>query len=89
MPLRTIGLEYSPTSVMYLNVPSILKLQLASIHSNLESDTISFVIKCEGSWTKKLYDVISLPSSVDHLEVSVEGPYGHPSTHFLRNIARS
>ncbi|XP_016499621.1 ferric reduction oxidase 2 isoform X2 [Nicotiana tabacum] len=83
------GLEYSPTSVMFLNVPSISKLQwhpfTVTSNSNLESDTISVVIKCEGSWTKKLYDVISLPSPVDRLEVSVEGPYGPVSTHFLRH----
>ncbi|XP_009621944.1 ferric reduction oxidase 2-like isoform X2 [Nicotiana tomentosiformis] len=83
------GLEYSPTSVMFLNVPSISKLQwhpfTVTSNSNLESDTISVVIKCEGSWTKKLYDVISLPSPVDRLEVSVEGPYGPASTHFLRH----
>ncbi|CAN4111559.1 unnamed protein product [Withania somnifera] len=83
------GLEYSPTSVMFLNVPSISKLQwhpfTVTSNSNLESDTISVVIKCEGGWTKKLYDVMSLPSSVDRLDVSVEGPYGPASTHFLRH----
>ncbi|KAK4738812.1 hypothetical protein R3W88_002509 [Solanum pinnatisectum] len=83
------GLEYSPTSIMFLNVPSISKLQwhpfTVTSNSNLESDTISVVIKCEASWTKKLYSVMSLPSSVDHLDVSVEGPYGPASTHFLRH----
>ncbi|KAK6804568.1 hypothetical protein RDI58_002352 [Solanum bulbocastanum] len=83
------GLEYSPTSIMFLNVPSISKLQwhpfTVTSNSNLESDTISVVIKCEGSWTKKLYSVMSLPSSVDRLDVSVEGPYGPASTHFLRH----
>ncbi|KAL3349103.1 hypothetical protein AABB24_022303 [Solanum stoloniferum] len=83
------GLEYSPMSIMFLNVPSISKLQwhpfTVTSNSNLESDTISVVIKCEGSWTKKLYSVMSLPSSVDRLDVSVEGPYGPASTHFLRH----
>ncbi|XP_049388064.1 ferric reduction oxidase 2-like [Solanum stenotomum] len=83
------GLEYSPTSIMFLNVPSISKLQwhpfTVTSNSNLESDTISVVIKCEGSWTKKLYSVMSLPSSVNRLDVSVEGPYGPASTHFLRH----
>lgn len=73
---------------MFLNVPTISKLQwhpfTVTSNSNLESDTISVVIKCEGNWTKKLYDVISLPSPVDRLDVSVEGPYGPASTHFLR-----
>nr|XP_004229896.2 ferric reduction oxidase 2 [Solanum lycopersicum] len=83
------GLEYSPTSIMFLNVPSISKLQwhpfTVTSNSNLESDTISVVIKCEGSWTKKLYSVMSLPKPVDRLDVSVEGPYGPASTHFLRH----
>ncbi|KAH0726495.1 hypothetical protein KY284_002360 [Solanum tuberosum] len=83
------GLEYAPTSIMFLNVPSISKLQwhpfTVTSNSNLESDTISVVIKCEGSWTKKLYSVMSLPSSVNRLDVSVEGPYGPASTHFLRH----
>ncbi|WMV11469.1 hypothetical protein MTR67_004854 [Solanum verrucosum] len=83
------GLEYSPTSIMFLNVPSISKLQwhpfTVTSNSNLESDTISVVIKCEGSWTKKLYSVMSLPSSVNRIDVSVEGPYGPASTHFLRH----
>ncbi|WMV11467.1 hypothetical protein MTR67_004852 [Solanum verrucosum] len=83
------GLEYAPTSIMFLNVPSISKLQwhpfTVTSNSNLESDTISVVIKCEGSWTKKLYSVMSLPSSVNRIDVSVEGPYGPASTHFLRH----
>ncbi|KAL0464829.1 UNVERIFIED_CONTAM: Ferric reduction oxidase 2 [Sesamum latifolium] len=54
-------------------------------NSNLEPERLSVVIKCEGSWTQKLYDIISSPSSIDRLQVSVEGPNGPASTHFLRH----
>lgn len=38
-------------------------------------------MKCNGSWTRKRHE--QLASSVDHLQVSVEGPYGPTSSHFL------
>ncbi|KAL0400712.1 UNVERIFIED_CONTAM: Ferric reduction oxidase 4 [Sesamum latifolium] len=50
--------------------------------SNLETDKLSVVIKSQGSWTRKLYKQLS--SSLDHLEVSTEGPYGPASSPFLR-----
>ncbi|CAH9128029.1 unnamed protein product [Cuscuta epithymum] len=88
---KTPGLKYSPTSIMFINVPTISKLQwhpfTVTSNSNLEEDTISAIIKCEGSWTKKLYDVMSSPSPVDSLQVSVEGPYGPAQTSYLRHDA--
>lgn len=73
---------------MFINVPSISKLQwhpfTVTSNSNLEPETISVVIKTEGKWTKNLYEKLSLPSSIDSLEVSVEGPYGPAQTNFLR-----
>lgn len=75
---------------MFVNIPSISKLQWHPFtvisNSGLERETISVMIKCEGSWTKKLYDLLSSPSPIDHIEASVEGPYGPPSTHFLRLV---
>ncbi|KAK9207329.1 hypothetical protein WN943_017614 [Citrus x changshan-huyou] len=83
------GLSYNPTSIMFINVPSISKLQwhpfTVTSSSNLEPEKLSVVIKGEGSWSKKLYQVLSSPSSIDRLDVSVEGPYGPVSTHFLRH----
>ncbi|KAJ4728237.1 Ferric reduction oxidase [Melia azedarach] len=83
------GLSYNPTSIMFVNVPSISKLQwhpfTITSNSNLEPEKISVVIKGEGSWSKKLYQLLSSHSSIDRLEVSVEGPYGPVSTHFLRH----
>ncbi|KAL0412047.1 UNVERIFIED_CONTAM: Ferric reduction oxidase 2 [Sesamum latifolium] len=83
------GLSYAPTSIMFMNVPSISKLQwhpfTISSSSNLESDKLSVVIKGEGSWSKKLYRLLASPSPVDRLHVSIEGPYGPASTDFLRH----
>lgn len=50
----------------------------------MEPDRLSIVIKSEGSWSQKLYQELS--SSVDYLNVSVEGPYGPTSSHFLRSV---
>ncbi|PIN05823.1 Ferric reductase, NADH/NADPH oxidase [Handroanthus impetiginosus] len=86
---KSQGLDYNPTSTIYVNVPTISKLQwhpfTISSNSNLEPERLSVLIKCEGSWTKKLYDMISSPTSIDHLQVSVEGPYGPATTNFLRH----
>ncbi|XP_011093123.2 ferric reduction oxidase 2 [Sesamum indicum] len=83
------GLRYAPTSIMFMNVPSISKLQwhpfTISSSSNLESDTLSVIIKGEGSWSKELYRLLASPSPVDRLHVSIEGPYGPASTDFLRH----
>ncbi|KAL2469029.1 Ferric reduction oxidase 2 [Forsythia ovata] len=88
---KSRALNYSPTSIMFINVPSISKLQwhpfTVTSNSNLEPERISVIIKCEGNWTKNLYDLISSSSSsIDRrLEVSVEGPYGPAATNFLRH----
>lgn len=83
------GLTYNPTSVMFINVPSISKLQwhpfTITSNSKLESEKLSVVIKSEGTWTKKLYQLLSNPSPIDRLEISVEGPYGPASTNYLRH----
>lgn len=82
------GLTYNPTSVMFINVPSISKLQwhpfTVTSNSNLERDKLSVVVKGEGTWTKKLYQLLSTSSTIDRLAVSVEGPYGPASTNYLR-----
>ncbi|KAF9610787.1 hypothetical protein IFM89_024896 [Coptis chinensis] len=86
---KSTGLEYSPTSIMFINVPSISKLQwhpfTITSNSNLEPDKLSVVIKREGTWSQKLYQMLSSPSSIEQLNVAVEGPYGPASTHFLRH----
>ncbi|KAG9452683.1 hypothetical protein H6P81_005587 [Aristolochia fimbriata] len=83
-------LNYNPTSIVFMNVPSISSLQwhpfTVSSNSHLEPDNLSVVIKKEGSWTTKLYETLASPhSTVDRLEVSLEGPYGPISADFLRH----
>ncbi|KAJ6879460.1 hypothetical protein NC652_032906 [Populus alba x Populus x berolinensis] len=82
-------LSYNPTSILFINVPSISGLQwhpfTITSNSNLEPEKLSVLIKSGGSWTRKLHQMLSSPSSIDRLEVSVEGPYGPASTHFLRH----
>ncbi|KAL4595077.1 hypothetical protein ACB092_12G065800 [Castanea dentata] len=84
---KSPGLIYNPTSMLFLNVPSISKLQwhpfTITSNCNMEPDRLSIVIKREGSWSQKLYQELS--SSLDYLNVSVEGPYGPTSSHFLRH----
>ncbi|PON58182.1 Phthalate dioxygenase reductase [Parasponia andersonii] len=85
---RSPGLQYNPTSILFINVPTIFKLQwhpfTISSNSNMDRDKLSIVIRTEGSWSQKLYKQLS---SIDHLEVSAEGPYGPSSFSFLRHEA--
>ncbi|KAL0317820.1 UNVERIFIED_CONTAM: Ferric reduction oxidase 4 [Sesamum angustifolium] len=82
-------LSYNRTSTLFVHVPRLCKLQwhpfTITSSSNLETDKLSVVIKSQGSWTQKLYKQLS--SSLDHLEVSTEGPYGPASSHFLSREA--
>ncbi|CAA0154391.1 unnamed protein product [Arabidopsis thaliana] len=84
-------LMYSPTSTMFVNIPSISKLQWHPFtiisSSKLEPETLSVMIKSQGKWSTKLYDMLSSSSSdqTNRLAVSVEGPYGPSSTDFLRH----
>lgn len=81
---------YSPTSTMFVNIPSISRLQWHPFtiisSSKLEPETLSVMIKSHGNWSTKLYEMLSSSSSdqIDRLAVSVEGPYGPSSTDFLR-----
>lgn len=51
-------------------------------NDNMDTDKLSIVFQSGGSWTTKMYKELS-SSSLDRLEVSVEGPYGPSSTDFL------
>ncbi|KAL6127678.1 hypothetical protein ACLB2K_071041 [Fragaria x ananassa] len=87
---KSQGLDYNPTSILFINVPSVSKMQwhpfTVTSNSNMEADKLSVVIKSLGSWSQKLYQQLS-SNSVDHIRVSVEGPYGPTSLHFLRHKA--
>ncbi|GKB52912.1 ferric reduction oxidase 4-like protein [Tanacetum coccineum] len=83
------GLEYTPSSILFVNVPLISKMQwhpfTVTSNANMDPDTLSIVIKCQGTWSHKLYQQLS-SSPIDRLQVSVEGPYGPASPHFLRLV---
>ncbi|KAF7148389.1 hypothetical protein RHSIM_Rhsim03G0190400 [Rhododendron simsii] len=86
---KCLGLRYNPTSIMFINLPGISKLQwhpfTVTSNNNTDPDRLSVLIKCEGSWTESLYQKLSQPIPLERLEVSVEGPYGPASIHFFRH----
>ncbi|CAO2821209.1 unnamed protein product [Amaranthus hypochondriacus] len=85
---KTPGLRYNVTSNLFVNVPKISKLQwhpfTVTSNDNMDTDKLSIVFQSGGSWTTKMYKELS-SSSLDRLEVSVEGPYGPSSTDFLEH----
>ncbi|XP_011046222.1 PREDICTED: ferric reduction oxidase 8, mitochondrial [Populus euphratica] len=87
-------LKYTPTSVIYMKIPSISKFQWhpfsITSSSNLDDHTMSVVVKCNGGWTSTFYDVMqaeldSDTGSMSCMPVSIEGPYGPASLDFLRH----
>ncbi|XP_050376344.1 ferric reduction oxidase 8, mitochondrial [Argentina anserina] len=87
------GLKYTPTSVLFLKVPSISKYQWHSFSiissSSVDANSMSVLIKSEGSWTSALSNLIQTQqkSDADYMKcvpVAVEGPYGPASMEFLR-----
>ncbi|XP_059310696.1 ferric reduction oxidase 2-like [Lycium ferocissimum] len=86
---KSPGLRYNPTSSVFINVPSISKLQwhpfTVTSNSNMEPEKLSIVIKSEGKWSQKLFEKLSSTTAGHHLQVSLEGPYGPASTQFLRH----
>ncbi|KAK9665459.1 hypothetical protein RND81_14G113300 [Saponaria officinalis] len=84
---KSRGVHYDITSSLFVNVPKISKLQWHPFtvisNDNLEPDTLSIAFTWEGSWTTKIHKELS--SSIDRLQVSVEGPYGPGSTSFLEH----
>lgn len=87
------GLKYTPTSVLFLKVPSISKYQWHSFSiissSTVDTNTMSILIKSEGSWTSSLSNLIQTEQKSDAdrmkcIPVAVEGPYGPVSMDFLR-----
>lgn len=51
----------------------------------METNNLSVTIKNVGSWSNTLYQQLS-SSSLEHLNVSVEGPYGPHTKQFLRLV---
>lgn len=94
------GLKYAPTSIIFMKIPSISKFQWHSFSiassSSVDDKTMTVIIKCDGSWTNSLYDIIQgMPvNGPDQrvqrcIPVSVEGPYGPASSDFIRYVRKS
>lgn len=87
------GLKYTPTSVIFLKIPSISKFEWhpfsVTSSSRIDEHTISVIIKREGQWTSSLYNKIhgEPDSEADQracIPIAVEGPYGPASLDFIR-----
>ncbi|XP_074291536.1 ferric reduction oxidase 4-like isoform X2 [Silene latifolia] len=84
---KSPGVHYGVTSNLFVKAPKISKLQWHPFtvisNENMDPDTLSIAFNTGGSWTTKMEKQLS--SSLDRLEVSVEGPYGPASTSFLEH----
>ncbi|KAL6281050.1 hypothetical protein ACE6H2_017931 [Prunus campanulata] len=87
------GLNYTPTSIIFVKVPSISKYEWHSFSitssSRVDENTMSIMIKSEGSWTSSLSHMIQTRQELDgdqtkYIPIAVEGPYGPVSMDFLR-----
>ncbi|CAL2249786.1 unnamed protein product [Prunus armeniaca] len=87
------GPKYTPTSIIFVKVPSISKYEWHSFSitssSRVDDNTISIMIKSEGSWTSSLSHMIQTRQESDgdqkkYIPIAVEGPYGPVSMDFLR-----
>ncbi|KAB2083402.1 hypothetical protein ES319_A05G264600v1 [Gossypium barbadense] len=90
---KDTGLKYTPTSIIFMKIPSISRFQWHSFSitssSTIDHHTMSVLVKCDGRWTTSLYDNIraQLDSDADKMKslpVAIEGPYGPSSLTFLR-----
>ncbi|KAJ3671746.1 hypothetical protein LUZ60_007825 [Juncus effusus] len=79
------SLKYTPTSTIFLKIPSISKLQWHpfSITSSCykDNENLSVLIKCHGNWTEELYSIIGANKDEElgqlmSLIVQIDGPYG-------------
>ncbi|KAF3437517.1 hypothetical protein FNV43_RR20271 [Rhamnella rubrinervis] len=87
-------LKYTPTSVIFVKIPSISKFQWHSFSvtssSSVDDHTMSILVKCGGSWTSSLYHLMQTKIESDtnqqttSIPIAVEGPYGPSSLSFLR-----
>ncbi|KAL2649564.1 hypothetical protein R1flu_017692 [Riccia fluitans] len=84
------GLAYNELSFIFLNVPSLSRLQWHPFSvSSSPGDcphSMKFLIKPLGTWTSKLGNAVK-QSTITRcplaLTARVEGPYGHESSYFL------
>ncbi|XP_047324837.1 ferric reduction oxidase 8, mitochondrial-like [Impatiens glandulifera] len=87
------SLKYTPTSIVFINIPSISRFQWhcfsISSSSMVDEKTMSVIVKVGGHWTNTLYARIkaglgSKTGSMGCVPVAIEGPYGPASLNLLR-----
>lgn len=87
------GLTYTPTSVVFIKIPSISHFQWhpfsVASSSRIDENRMSVLAKCQGKWTNALFDMIqgtliAETEKVQCIPVGVEGPYGPASVDFHR-----
>lgn len=87
------SLKFTPSSVIFMKIPSISKFQWHSFSitssSSADDQTMSLMVKCEGEWTSSLHQMIhaELDSDANQMRcipVAIEGPYGPATMDFLR-----
>ncbi|KAF1864025.1 hypothetical protein Lal_00031179 [Lupinus albus] len=71
LPCEVVELNFSKAHGLTYNPTSVI---------NLEHDKLSVAIKSGGTWTQKLYKLLSTHSTIDRLGVSVESLSGPAST---------
>lgn len=77
-------LKYTPTSILFMKIPSISKFQWHPFSiissSDVDHEQFSIIVKSQGKWSNSLYEKIEFManevSNDASLSVSVEGPYG-------------
>lgn len=86
------GLNYLPSSFIFVNIPSISQFQWhpfsITSSSSVDKHTMSVMMKCEGKWTdsvyKKVEEAAISDTKINNITIRVEGPYGPSSVDFLR-----
>lgn len=88
------GMSYTPTSMIFIKVPTLSKFQWhpfsITSSSNIDSSELSILVKCYGNWTTALYNMVASAAAEggsDHLNnipVAVEGPYGPATVEYQR-----
>ncbi|KAH9329165.1 hypothetical protein KI387_001273, partial [Taxus chinensis] len=85
------SMVYTPKSILLLNLPFISRLEWHPFSivstSNVESDRLSILIKCQQGWTKKLDKFMDSLNYIEGplcLPAAIEGPYGPASSDLLR-----
>lgn len=92
-----VGLNYAPSSFIFVNIPLISRFQWhpfsITSSSSVDKHTMSVIMKCEGKWTESVYNRVEEAAisdkKINNITVRVEGPYGPASVDFLRLLKHS